>query len=153
MAAQRGYTDIVTILLENKADANIADEGDYLPLHLAISDKVELVLIKLLVNATKNINAQNDEKMTPLAIAASVGRPDIVELLLNNDADPNIEDEERKLPIHWAVESNDLDSLKILVEKNGVRSDEDIEMLLEMASEFNEIEDYLNELKVRRGAK
>lgn len=56
-ACRMGHLDIVNLLLENRADADISDENGWTPLHWACSEDEEEVVERLLQVDGLNINA------------------------------------------------------------------------------------------------
>jgi len=86
--AVEGHTEVVKVLLDNKADVNARLTNDGTPLHIASynghTQVTQLLDNKADVNASTHI-----EGITPLHITAWKGRTEVVKLLLGNKADVN----------------------------------------------------------------
>lgn len=113
IAASKGDTDIVNLLLEK--DANIViDNRGYTPLHYAaLNDHAEIV--KVLIKATKyvNIDAVKNNVCNPLYLAARRGYTDTVKLLLEN---------EYWTPLHLAVIQNKIEDVKNLLLRSDINT-------------------------------
>lgn len=82
-AAQRGNVSIVEILLQNKkVMVNARNVRGHTPLHDACERK-RIRVCALLVKYDAAIDAQTDEEMTPIHIAAFNGDVDMLQLLLD----------------------------------------------------------------------
>ena len=68
----------------------------------------------ILLKHGANVNAQNDDKDTPMHLAIRSLRIDIVHILLKHGSDPKIEGFHNKDCIQTAYESNLLDLAEIL---------------------------------------
>ncbi len=75
-------------LLEHGADVNAKTENGDTPLHLAVEDGYDGVILKLIA-LKADINAQNNEGDTPLHNAVNMGNKFMISLLLRLGADPN----------------------------------------------------------------
>ena len=72
MASDRGYVDIVRILLEHKANVNLQDEDGYSALHYAcICQHTEIA--KLLITHGANMDLPDSEGATPRSICIELG--------------------------------------------------------------------------------
>lgn len=92
-ASRMGRPKIVLLLLQSGADPKHQDDLGWTPLHHAILEEhSNLLVIKMLVNAGANINAQDHRLRTPLHRAAQYGYIEIVKYLLKVGADPKIKD-------------------------------------------------------------
>ncbi|KKQ32484.1 MAG: hypothetical protein US49_C0007G0026 [candidate division TM6 bacterium GW2011_GWF2_37_49] len=80
--------DIVKLLLEYKANPNLADEYGNLPLYLAIS-RGNVTIIKLLLEAGANPNQTDNFSYLPLTSAVINKDKDLVILLLKHGANHN----------------------------------------------------------------
>jgi ankyrin repeat protein len=79
LAAELGNADLVNLLLdgEKKANPNIADNNDYLPLHWAAKTG-NTDIAKKLIEAKADVNAKTKEGKSVLEFAQEAGNTDIV---------------------------------------------------------------------------
>jgi ankyrin repeat protein len=85
MAAVRGHTDVIRLLLAQHADLSIPDFGGNTPLlHAALRGRTEAV--RLLIATGADVNLASRPGWTPLMAAAWEGHADIVKLLLKHGA-------------------------------------------------------------------
>ena len=132
VATRSGHTDVVLLLLDNKADINAKSHNEWTPLHRAENKEVAEILLangaevnvkttdgktplhlaagnghddvaELLLAHKAEVNARTNEGDTPLHFAAGVGHKKIVELLLANQAEVDAKDNGSKTPLHWAA--------------------------------------------------
>lgn len=87
IAAEKGHTEIVTFLVENGAEVNIADASGNTPLIFIIHKTGNLEITKRLLEKGAALNIQNRTGETALMYAAWRGHSDIVKLLIDNRAD------------------------------------------------------------------
>ena len=92
IACEWGHNDIVLTLLENGADPNICDNDGDNALHYVLrsnsSEDNILDIIQALLSWNIDVNAQNNDGVTPLMIASIKGYTKVSSLLLNKvDAD------------------------------------------------------------------
>ncbi|MGL9758302.1 MAG: ankyrin repeat domain-containing protein [Wolbachia sp.] len=85
-AGKNGCTNIVKLLLKNKADVNASTNEGMSTLHIAAFENHEDV-IKLLLNHGTDVNVKTKEGSTPLLFALECRHFEVANLLL---ADPNI---------------------------------------------------------------
>ena len=78
-----GYTDVVTLLMDNGATVNVVDSKDKTPLHLA-AEKGHTEVVKSLLDNGARTNISDGLDMTPLKLAAYGGYTEVVELLKDN---------------------------------------------------------------------
>lgn len=71
-----GKNDVVRFLVDKKANVNIANKFGTTPLHIITSQSGlrRYSLIEMLLKAGANVNALDQNLMSPLHIAASVDR-------------------------------------------------------------------------------
>ena len=69
--------------------------------------------IHVLNSSGANIDAVEDDRFSPLLLAASNGHEDVTELLLSRKADVYLTDSDEKSILHWCVETQNVDFLKV----------------------------------------
>ncbi|XP_057318306.1 serine/threonine-protein phosphatase 6 regulatory ankyrin repeat subunit A-like [Microplitis mediator] len=79
----------VEYLLDHQVDVNVNEESCGTPLHFAIIQKVNYRTIQKLLEVGANVNAEDNEKFTPLHRAVHLNRYKIAELLLEFGANIN----------------------------------------------------------------
>ncbi|XP_065087660.1 ankyrin repeat and LEM domain-containing protein 1 [Ochlerotatus camptorhynchus] len=108
------------VLLEkHKANPNaIVLEKNVAPVHLVLgADNVRFSeqATSLMLQYGANPNLRSDEEgMTPLHVAANLGRPRLVEMLLKAGADVDMRDRDAKLPVEYAVEEGHFEVVKVM---------------------------------------
>ncbi|CAM0943883.1 unnamed protein product [Alopecurus aequalis] len=116
LAAQRGYTSTVKVLLEHNADPNKATEHQFRPLILALNN-LSLSCVKLLIQAGADVNGLGPGLGpcdNPLAIAAEKGLTEAIKWMLEAGADPNVPDMFGRMPIELAAEYGTREDVEIL---------------------------------------
>jgi ankyrin repeat protein len=102
--ARGGSLILVKSLLDRWADVSARDLMDWTPLHYASGRGVSDV-VRLLVAAGANVNAQGRDGLTPLHCAAMAGCD--VEPLLHAGADISAQDVSGRTPVPWVAQKGD----------------------------------------------
>lgn len=120
-AVLKDREDLVQKLLEKGADPNIADAGGAYPLSEAVVGAgANPQVVKRLLDAGANVNAQEANKATALLYAASnkqissQARQEIVKMLLDKGADKSIKDEKGRTALDWAKQNGNTDVAEML---------------------------------------
>ncbi|KAL4794680.1 hypothetical protein BDV19DRAFT_364616 [Aspergillus venezuelensis] len=89
IAARKGHTKLVELLVNNNADIEISTDDDETPLlsAAALNETADVKVLELLIARGANVMAHNKPGGTGLHWAALTGRTEVVELLLEHDAD------------------------------------------------------------------
>ncbi|KAB0348055.1 hypothetical protein FD754_012912 [Muntiacus muntjak] len=100
-AATRPSSSLLQIsrLLEHHADANLADEDGWAPLHFAAQNG-DNSSTHLLLDQGARVDAQEHEGWTPLHLAAQNNSENVARLLVSHQDDPNLREAEGKTPLH-----------------------------------------------------
>ncbi|MEM7184992.1 MAG: ankyrin repeat domain-containing protein, partial [Spirochaetota bacterium] len=80
LACQRGYLDVVKILLKQGANKYVVAKDQNTLLHFAVKGG-NMDIVKLVVDAKMNLNALNLQQESPLALAKKTNNDKIVKLL------------------------------------------------------------------------
>lgn len=102
LAAERGYNDIVELLLSKGANVNAKDNITMTPLHRAAIEG-HYSTVELLLSKGANINAKTRSGYTPLHFAAKNVHKVVVEMLLTKGADVNAKTDDRITPLLLVV--------------------------------------------------
>ena len=113
MAAAGGHVNSLRTLLQLGADPALPDfEGDS-PLHAAVTADSQLA-VQQLIDAGVNINCANGVGLTPLMVAAHLGRIRALEMLLRSGADPSLKSRNGKTALSFARDSGQTQVMAIL---------------------------------------
>uniref|UniRef100_A0A673AFA6 Ankyrin repeat and SOCS box containing 14a n=1 Tax=Sphaeramia orbicularis TaxID=375764 RepID=A0A673AFA6_9TELE len=154
-ASASGNVDVIKLLLEFGADANIAKHTGHLPIH-RVAHRGYLQALQLLIPVT-SMSEVNDSGMSPLHSAAAGGTHHLLDCLVQGyDANYMLHpwvrrsyDDERKSALFFAVSNNDLPSAKLLLE-SGAMANQDPIKCLQVALRLGNYE--LMDLLLRFGA-
>lgn len=86
MAAQRGHTDAMLLLLDRRAEVDALDHARQSPLFYATSFG-NLAQTELLLDRRADVRRSDARALTPIAFAVIFGRAEIVQLLVARGAD------------------------------------------------------------------
>lgn len=88
IAVDRGDIQMAKLLLSEGAKPNIADDGNYTPLHSAIINR-NLEMVELLLNYGASVELKDGLGTTALMLAVKFGEPEILKAILKKN--PNLE--------------------------------------------------------------
>lgn len=89
IAAHYGYSRVVRIIVNQRANPSIVDDEGYTALHVAVGEK-HLAVTELLVKAGKSLDvAASTGGLTSLHAAVSNGHSTVMRVLIEAGADPN----------------------------------------------------------------
>ncbi|KAK9443465.1 NACHT and Ankyrin domain protein [Metarhizium brunneum] len=115
VASQRGFKEIVELLLEKSADINARESDGSTALMTATMNRHDTVM-ELLLAKNADINAKNIHGRTALCMAAGLGDEVVVKMLLEHKADVNAKDLCGKTALLIAAELGEEAIVKILLE-------------------------------------
>jgi ankyrin repeat protein len=120
LAAFFKHADAVRALLAAGADATAASRNPprFTPLHSAASSdagRADLRIVRALVEAGADVNAQSGQGTTPLHTAAFTGDIDVARYLLGHGADRTIKSVKGQTPLDVARERGNTDVAATLV--------------------------------------
>uniref|UniRef100_A0ABD2WQD1 Uncharacterized protein n=1 Tax=Trichogramma kaykai TaxID=54128 RepID=A0ABD2WQD1_9HYME len=105
LAVEFNNKEAVKVLLKRGASPNIANKDGLTPLHLICNDRHDAhelaeIFFDKEFNQVVRLDARDELGQTPLHLALSRGRKNLVRLLLTNGADPNTADDYGLTPWH-----------------------------------------------------
>ena len=110
MAAIKGHTELVKLLIAKDADVN---KTGWTPLHYAASSAKKSI-IEILLNHSAYIDAESPNGSTPLMMAAMYGNAECVRLLLEGGADPTLINQSGLSASDFAKRVSRLDSVALI---------------------------------------
>ena len=108
----------VHLLLDHGADANIAGDDGYTPLHIAVT-KGNQNLVKLFLEKNALVNTQNADGDSPLHTAVSKGFFYITKLLVKKGSNVNLQNKEGRTPLFLGVMNKHEQLIKLLIENEA----------------------------------
>lgn len=118
MAAVKGHTAMLQLLLSSGWDVNSRTFGDDTPITLAALDG-HAQAMRALIDAGADVNACNCAPKTALCLAASLGHCDILTMLLNAGADINSTVCLSGAALHFATKIEDLAAVQLLLDRGA----------------------------------
>lgn len=119
LAVEKGSVQILNLLLEYGASANLQDNTGATPLHFAATLGNAEATAMLLPRCY--INIQDAKGRTPLHCAAKLGSLEITKLLQStNDININARDEKALTPLHFAIKNNHFELVKLLTQNSNI---------------------------------
>lgn len=115
LAVERGCLEMVTLLVNLKADVNSVDNAGC----SAFRYSSDLRISKLLIEHGLDVNAQDKNGGSHLFYAVLNGKTDLVHLLLENKADINAMDKYQVTALWTAAAYGKTESLQLLLEKKA----------------------------------
>jgi len=131
LATQKIFTRIVSALIKQDVDLDVMDKSKDTALICALENKCES-LAKELIDAGANVKITkgggnsddtNNNKTSPLHLAASLGYKQIVADILDDDVDVNILDEHEESALVIAVKNGHEDVVHLLIERGAQQED------------------------------
>lgn len=121
LVISRGHIDVVRLLPDNFADCFMANEAGWGLLHMAAANGPVYLAMTILNHDLDQlaINSKGRSGSTPLLLAVSVGKADIVKLLISRDADTNARDSSGKSPLCYAISRGYVEIDLALLEKGA----------------------------------
>ena len=107
------YKQIVRLLVNQRADINVKDNGGWTPLHIAVSNKND-ALVKALISNGADLAIKDESGWTPLHSAVYNRNYDLVQALIRNGVDLAIKDESNKTAYDIAEKNNDKQAMDLL---------------------------------------
>ena len=102
IASRNGDADLVKLLVEAGAKADLAGPDGLTPLMAAASSGSSDV-VEFLINAGADVNRKSNDRFTPLHFASSQINDDVVKLLIEAGANPNAENKNGTTPLQAAT--------------------------------------------------
>ena len=116
-AAEKGHTEILTLLLSH---GGLVDDGNVngtTPLHYACFNS-HLPCVRLLVEKGADVNKSNKQSLTALSYAVLKNSLEVAEFLVDKGAIVDVEDREGGILLHTAAQKGNLKMCQLLI-KNG----------------------------------
>jgi len=120
-AATDADPEMIQFLIDNGADVNLADSGQYTALHCAAGD-LRKDIVQILLAAGADANAQDDSGWTPLHLVVRAPDPKgfLVDDLVRSGADPNRKDASGASPKQVAEEYGQSDLFRAVKLPKGL---------------------------------
>jgi ankyrin repeat protein len=121
-AALEGHEELVTFLIGEGAQPDVADKTGLLPI-MSASERGHLGVVQLLVQhmGDEVLQARDADARTVLHFAAYWGREKVVAFLLGKGAQANSRDRLGKIPLMWACERGQMGVVRMLLQHMGAQ--------------------------------
>ncbi|XP_071147006.1 uncharacterized protein [Mytilus edulis] len=114
MASAYGYTEVVQMLINNKADINKCRDTGESPLFSACYNG-HTEVVQMLINNKADINMCRDTGESPLFISCYNGHTEVVQMLINNKAVINKCNDEDVSPLYVACQKGHTEVVQMLI--------------------------------------
>ena len=115
LAAMKGYTKIVKLLIQYGGNVNPSSKRNHPPLHLAARHGcLETIKVLLEAGALHDFAASDDT--TPLTFATEAGHIEVMKLFLTLGCNVNNLDSNGNSPLHYAAYCGHIEGVKLLLQ-------------------------------------
>ncbi|XP_076108740.1 uncharacterized protein LOC143076759 [Mytilus galloprovincialis] len=114
MACQEEHTEVVQMLINNKADINKCRDTGVSPLFMACQNG-HTEVVQMLINNKADINKCRDTGGSPLFVACQEGHTEEVQMLINNKADINKCKDTGASPLYIACQNGHTEVVQMLI--------------------------------------
>ena len=122
-ACLKSARDLVKLLLDNGADAGLANQKNRAPIHAA-AEAGNFQIISMLIEAGADVNGADNDGTTPLMVLAQRGKTDAaLKLLENAKIDIHIKDNAGRMAIDFATASGLRELVKALSQAEEPHAD------------------------------
>lgn len=115
LACQKGFRDLVALLIENGADIEAVNNKGYTPLHLACKHNRKDEA-QVLIKNNADIEAEDTFGRTPLHLVCKKGHKDMAKFLIDKGADIEATTYHTETPLILACVKRDVDLAVLLIE-------------------------------------
>jgi ankyrin repeat protein len=120
VAARAGFDDVLSILMQAKADADVATSGETV---LSVCSELnEVEMVETIVRRGANLELEDLNGYTSLMRACKKGHTDVVRVLLSGKADPNHLSAEGTTAVYLADFMGHADCVNLLQQFGAVRA-------------------------------
>ena len=134
LAAGRGYTDLVPLLIDAGAKVTTRDRAGFAPLDEAALHGMTAAAALLLSKGAERDAPNLLTGATPLNEAATQGHAEVVRLLLDRGADPAIPDKQGATPLANAVHAGRAEVVGLLLDRDRTGLTREPQLLAEAVS-------------------
>ncbi|XP_063448387.1 uncharacterized protein LOC134727922 [Mytilus trossulus] len=113
-ACQEGHTEVVQMLINNKADINKCRDNGVSPLYIACENG-HTEVVQVLISNKADSNKCRDNGASPLSIGCQQGHTEVVEMLINKKADINKCNDKEISPLFIACQNGHTEVVQMLI--------------------------------------
>ena len=130
-ASLRGYTKVVSLLLDNGADVNQSSNKGATPLFIA-SQKNHLPVVIELVSRGADVNQSMNDGASPAYIAAQKGNIEVLNFLISKEIDVGQKSYQNFTLLHIAASKNHHSIVEMLLKEPKIRN-----LIDDISNKFN----------------
>ncbi|RYP25338.1 hypothetical protein DL767_008433 [Monosporascus sp. MG133] len=120
-AAEKGHKEIVQLLLDSGAEADVKDNDGETPLWRATRNGYKEI-VQLLLDSGAEADMKGYDGRTPLWWATRNGHKEVVQLVLDNGAKADAKDNDGETPLWWVARYGDKEIVQLLLD-SGAEAD------------------------------
>ncbi len=121
IAAQKGLTEIVTMLIKAGIDKEMKDKAGNTALMIAAENGNENI-VKTLTAAGVSMKTRNAKNLQAIHLAVIAKDIEVVEILLDKGADVNVAGDSGLTPLHYAAQMGNSDIARVLLGKGASKT-------------------------------